>query len=156
MLTLLPLISNCKHCRHSNAHKVQIFWEGHKKITNVTNTVGINPTLSDLNTPWTSKLCWRYFEANKINRNELHIRKKSQKGTGTKKGWKIEQFWKIWKKEKNQISALLSTQTPPDNWPDALDCLTKGLVAYKHTKLGKTNENLILSLGLSYIKIPLW
>ena len=29
LLTLLPLIS--KHCRHSNAHKVQIFWEGHTK-----------------------------------------------------------------------------------------------------------------------------
>jgi hypothetical protein len=29
--------------------------------------VGINPILSDLNTPPTSKLGWRYFEANKID-----------------------------------------------------------------------------------------
>ena len=38
---------------------------------------------------------------------------------------------------------------------DALDCLTIGLVAYKYTKLGKTSENLILSQGMSYIRIPL-
>ena len=30
-----------------------------------------------------------------------------------------------------------------------------GLVAHKYTKLGKTIENLKLSLGLSYITIPL-
>ena len=72
-----------------------------------------------------------------------------------KNGWKIEQFGKIWKKKKNQISSLFSTQTPPDVWPDALDRLTIGLVANKYTKLGKTSENLILSLGLSYLKIPL-
>jgi hypothetical protein len=59
------------------------------------------------------------------------------------------------KEKKNQISALFSTQTPPDDWPDAIDHLTIGLVANKCTKLGKTSENLILSLGLSYIKIPL-
>ena len=46
------------------------------------NTVGINPILSDLNTPQTLKLGWRYFEANKIDRNELQIRKNSQKATG--------------------------------------------------------------------------
>jgi hypothetical protein len=44
------------------------------------------------------------------------------------------------------MSALFSTQTPPDDWPDAI-----GLVANKYTKLGKTSENLILSLGLSYL-----
>ena len=37
--------------------------------------VGINPTLSDPLTPRTSKLGWRYFEANKIDRNELQILK---------------------------------------------------------------------------------
>ena len=67
----------------------------------------------------------------------------------------MEQFWKIWKK-KNQIAALFSTQTPPDDWLDALDHLTIGLVANKYTKLGKTSENLLLSEGLSYINIPLW
>ena len=36
-----------------------------------------------------------------------------------------------------------SIQTPPDDWPDALDYLTIGLVAHKYTKLGKTNKNLI-------------
>ena len=48
-----------------------------------------------------------------------------------------------------------STQTPPDDWPIAIDHLTIGLVANKCTKLGKPSENLTLSLGLSYIKIPL-
>ena len=43
----------------------------------------------------------------------------------------------------------------PDDWPDALKCLTIGLVANKYTKLGKTNENLLLSQGLSCIKILL-
>jgi hypothetical protein len=41
--------------------------------------VGINPILSDLNTPQTSKLGWRYFEANKIDRNELQILQKFTK-----------------------------------------------------------------------------
>ena len=27
-------------------------------------------------------------------------------------------------RKKNQISALFSTQTPPDDWPDALDNLS--------------------------------
>ena len=49
------------------------------------------------------------------------------------------------KKRKNQVSALFSIQTPPVDWPDALDRLTIGLVANKYTKLGKTSENLILS-----------
>jgi hypothetical protein len=67
---------------------------------------------------------------------------------------KFNNFEKFEKKKK-KISALFSTQTPPDDWPDAIDHLTIGLVANKYTKLGKTSENLILSLGLSYIKIPL-
>ena len=46
-------------------------------------------------------------------------------------------------------------ETPPDDWPDAVDRLTIGLVANEYTKLGKTSENLILIQGLSYIKIPL-
>ena len=49
-------------------------------------TVGINPTLSDPFTTRTSKLGWRYFEANRIDKYELKIHKKSQKGTGTKEG----------------------------------------------------------------------
>ena len=67
---------------------------------------------------------------------------------------KLNNFEKF-ERKRNQISALFSTQTPPDDWPDALDHLTIGLVANKYLKLGKTSENLILSLGLSYIKIPL-
>jgi hypothetical protein len=46
--------------------------------------VGINPRLSDLKGPGTSKLDWRYLEHNKIDKNELQIRTNSQKGTGTK------------------------------------------------------------------------
>ena len=67
---------------------------------------------------------------------------------------KLNNFKKIGGK-KNQISALFSTQTPYDDWPDAIDHLTIELVANKYTKLGKTSKNLILSLGLSYIKISL-
>ena len=34
--------------------------------------------------PGTSKLDWRYFENNKVDRNELQVRKNLHKGTGTK------------------------------------------------------------------------
>ena len=50
------------------------------------------------------------------------------------------------------ISALFSTQTPPDDWPDALDHLAVGLVANKYTKLAKTSENLLLSQGVVLYK----
>ena len=58
------------------------------------------------------------------------------------------------KEKKSQISALFLTQIP-DDWPDALDHLEIGLVANKCTKLEKISEILLLSLGLSYMKIPL-
>jgi hypothetical protein len=116
--------------------------------------VGINPILSDLQGPGTSKLDWRYFDYNKIDRNELQIRTNSQKGIGTKMAEKLSNFEKF-ERTKNQISALFSTQRPPDDWPDALEYLAIGLVAYKYAKLGKTNETLFLSQGLSYMKIPL-
>ena len=67
---------------------------------------------------------------------------------------KLNNFEKFDRK-KNQISALFSTQRPPDDWPDALDHIAIGLVANKYTKLGKTSETLLLSQGLSYMKIPL-
>jgi hypothetical protein len=54
--------------------------------------VGINPVLSDLNTPQNSKLGWRYFEANKIDRNKLQICNNSKKGTGTKRAEKLNNF----------------------------------------------------------------
>ena len=57
--------------------------------------MGINPTLSDLKGPGTSKLKWRYFGHNKIDRNDLHIRKNSQKGTGTKMAEKLKFFEKF-------------------------------------------------------------
>ena len=52
------------------------------------------------------------------------------------------------KKKKGQNSAFYSTQWPPDNWPDALDCLAICLVANKCTKLGKITEKLLLKLPL--------
>ena len=55
----------------------------------------------------------------------------------------FEKFERKKKRKKNQILALFSTQRPPDDWPDALDLLAKGLVANKYTKLGKTSENLV-------------
>ena len=63
------------------------------------NTVGINPRLSDLMEPWTSKLNWRYLEHNKIDRNELQIRTNSQKGTGTKIAEKLNNFEKFERKK---------------------------------------------------------
>ena len=116
--------------------------------------MGINPRLSDLKLPGTSKLDWRYLEHNKIDRNELQIRTNSQKGTGTQMAEKLNNLKKNQRK-KHQILALFSTQGPPDDWPDAVDHLTIGLVAKKYTKVGKTSENLLLSQGLSFIKIPL-
>ena len=62
---------------------------------------------------------------------------------------KLQKNWTILKnlKEKNnQISALFSTHTPSDDWPDALEPLTLGLVANEYTKLGKISENLTLFL----------
>ena len=57
------------------------------------STVGINPILSDPFTSRTSKLGWRYFEANEIDRNELQIRKKLQKqDCRNKNGYKIDNF----------------------------------------------------------------
>ena len=111
--------------------------------------MGINPVLSDLNTPQTSKLGLGYFEANKIDRNELQIRKNLQKGTGTKMAEKLNNVEKF-ERKKNQISTslistLFSTQRPPDDW----------LLISKYTKFGKTSENLLLSQELSYTKIPL-
>ena len=47
-------------------------------------TVKDNPILSDLKGPGTSKLEWRYFEHNKVDRNELQVRIYLHKGTGTK------------------------------------------------------------------------
>ena len=47
-------------------------------------TVETNPVLSDLKGLGTSKLDWRYFEYNKIDRNELQVRIYLHKGTGTK------------------------------------------------------------------------
>ena len=62
-------------------------------------TVGINPTLSDLQGPGTLKLYWRYLEHNKIDRNELQIRTNSQKGTGTKIAEKLNNFEKFERKK---------------------------------------------------------
>ena len=44
--------------------------------------MGINPRLSHLKGPETSKLVWRYLEHDMIDRNELQIRTNLQKGTG--------------------------------------------------------------------------
>ena len=57
--------------------------------------MGINPTLSDLKGPGTSKLEWREFGHNKIDRNELQIRKHSQKGAGTKMAENFNNFEKF-------------------------------------------------------------
>ena len=102
--------------------------------------------------PGTLKLDWGYLEHNEIDRNELQNHYIKHKKAQEQIGWKFETFWKIWMKK---IQALFSTQRPPDDWPDALDHLAIGLAANKCTKLEKISEILLLSLGLSYMKIPL-
>jgi hypothetical protein len=72
-------------------------------------TVGINPILSDLNTPQT--LGWRYFEAKIIIMNEVQIRKNSQKGTGTKMAEKLNNFEKFERKRKSNFSPILNPET---------------------------------------------
>ena len=64
----------------------------------------------------------------------------------------FEQF----ERKNSQISARFLTQRPPDDMSDALDHLAIDLVADKYTKLAKISEILLLSLGLSYMKIQLW
>ena len=108
--------------------------------------MGINPRLSDLRGPWTSKLVWSYLEHNKIDRNELQIRTNSQKGTGTKIAEKLKNFEKF-ERKKSQNSALFLTQRPLDDWPDALDHLPINLVANKCTKLAKKVKSCYLVLG---------
>ena len=49
-----------------------------------TNTVKDNPQLSNLKDSGTSKLAWRYFKHNKVEKNELQVCKSLHKGTGTK------------------------------------------------------------------------
>ena len=48
-----------------------------------------NSQLSEPQGPGTSKLDWRYFEHNKVDRNELQVRKNLHKGTGTKMAEKL-------------------------------------------------------------------
>ena len=117
--------------------------------------MGINPRLSDLKGPGTSQLDWRYLEHNKIDRNELQICTNSQKGTGTKIAEKLNNFEKFERKKKKSNSALFLTQRPPDAWPDALDHLAIGSIADKCTNLARISKILLLSLGLSTMKIPL-
>ena len=76
-----------------------------------TITVGINPRLSDLKGPGTSKLDWRYLEHNKIDRNELQIRTNSQKGTGTKIAEKLNNFEKFEEKKESNFSPVLNPET---------------------------------------------
>jgi hypothetical protein len=55
-------------------------------------------------------LGWRYFQANKIDRNELQIGKNSQKGTGTKMPEKMNNFEKFERKKSN-FSPFLNPET---------------------------------------------
>ena len=86
-----------------------------------------------------------------MNSRFASIHKKVQEQKLLKNGTILKNL----KGKKGQISALFFTHRPPDDWPDALDHLVISLVANKYTKLGKTSEILLLSLGLSYMKIPL-
>ena len=68
----------------------------------------VNPVLSDLKGPGTSKLDWRYFEHNKVDKNELQIHKNSQNGIGTKMANKFNNFEKFDRKKSNSLIFLSS------------------------------------------------
>ena len=65
------------------------------------STVGIDPVLSDLNTPRTSKLD---FIHNKIYRYELQIPKNSEKRQRIKNGRKLNNFENFERKEKSKFT----------------------------------------------------
>ena len=71
------------------------------------STVGIDPVLSDLNTPRTSKLD---FIHNKIYRYELQIPKNSEKRQRIKNGRKLNNFENFERKEKSKFTHVLKTQ----------------------------------------------
>ena len=63
------------------------------QVTQCQICIGYPPTSpSDLKGPETSKLDWKCFEHNKVDRNELQIRKNLHKGTGTKMTEKMGHF----------------------------------------------------------------
>ena len=74
------------------------------------NTVEVNPKLSDLKRPGTSKLYCRYFEHNKVDKNELQIHKNLQKGTGSKIAEKLNNFEKF-ERKKSSFSPVLNPET---------------------------------------------
>ena len=118
--------------------------------------MGINPKLLVTSTypelqNWTGGPL-KPIELKGMSSRFTKIHKKAHKQKWLK-NWTILKNLK--EKKSNQISALFSRQRPSDDWLDALDDLGIGLVDNKYTKLGKTSENLLLSQGLSYIKIPL-
>ena len=86
--------------------------------------MGINPTLSDLRGPGTSKLEWRYFGHNEIDRNELQIPKNSQKGTGTKMAEKLLLFFFKLQEKKSHFSPVLNPETfrCPRPLPQIFEC----------------------------------
>ena len=60
------------------------------------STVKDKSQLSDHKGPGTLKLDWRYFEHNKVDRNELQICKNLHKGTGAKITEKLNNLTEKW------------------------------------------------------------
>ena len=83
---------------------------------------------------------WKHLEHNKIDRQQFTKRHRNKNGLNILKNLKGG-------KKRSNFSPVLN--------PYALDHLAIGLVANKYTKFGKTSDNLLLSQGLYYIKIPL-
>ena len=71
--------------------------------------MGINPILSDLQGPGTSKLEWRYLEH--IDRSELQVRFNSQKGTGKTMAKRLNNFEKIERKKESNFSHVRDPET---------------------------------------------
>ena len=69
---------------HSNFEEEKYWYSSTKEFHGSFSTVKDTPQLSDLKGPGTSKLDWRYFEYNRIDRNEPQVRIYLHKGTGTK------------------------------------------------------------------------
>ena len=88
-------------------------------------TVGINPTPSH---PELQN--WAGGTLKSIKLIGIHSR-------FAKMAEKLNNFEKF-ERKKIRFQPLFSTQTPPNDWPDAIDHLTIGLVSNKYTKLEKT------------------
>ena len=140
------LSKNKEKISYKNPFRYHLNIEDHflpKNHSPFTNTVGINPIISDLNTPQTSKLGRGTLKSIKLigmNSRFVNIHKKAHEQKCLK-NWTILKNLKERKKKSNFSPVLNQGNLLMTGW--------LGLVANKYTKFGKTSDNLLLSQGLS-------